>query len=220
MSGMPVMGCCCGGAVCMCVGMLDKCLPSSLPLVQKPKLTYFNVPGRVAGLRIMMFSIYGKDGWEDERVEFKDWPSIKPTLPLRFMPLLTLSDGRKLHQADAMERWAGKARGLYPADPDEALFVDEMISTVYEARAKAPRVVVLGGARPKLSPCGMDCGATSTSSRRSRADQFQPVQSHPNAAPRRSTGAPARANRSRVFAASASVRGVSSVQLVARMAAT
>lgn len=113
--------------------------PSSLPHVEKPKLTYFDVPGRVAGLRIMMFSIYGKDGWEDERVEFKDWPSIKPTLPLRFMPLLTLPDGRQLHQADAMERWAGKACGLYPADPDEALFVDEMISTVYEARAKAPR---------------------------------------------------------------------------------
>ncbi len=106
---------------------------------QKPKLTYFNVPGRVAGLRIMMFRIFGKGGWEDERVEFKDWPSMKPTLPLQFLPLLTLPDGRTVHQADAMERWAGKLAGLYPSDPDEALFVDEMISTVYEARAKAPR---------------------------------------------------------------------------------
>eukprot|EP00933_Yihiella_yeosuensis_P054822 TRINITY_DN53393_c0_g1_i1.p1 TRINITY_DN53393_c0_g1~~TRINITY_DN53393_c0_g1_i1.p1 ORF type:complete len:234 (-),score=41.60 TRINITY_DN53393_c0_g1_i1:34-735(-) len=106
---------------------------------QKPQLMYFNVPGRVAGLRIMMHQIYGKDGWEDRRVEFKDWPQAKPTLPLQFMPLLTLPDGRKFHQADAMVRWAGKKAGLYPADPDVALLVDEMISTIYEALSKAPR---------------------------------------------------------------------------------
>ena len=105
---------------------------------QKPKLVYFNVPGRVCGLRIMMFQIYGKDGWVDERVEFKDWPSVKPTMPLQMMPLLTLSDGSRVHQTEAMDRWAGKLAGLYPADPDEALFVDEMISTVFEARSKAP----------------------------------------------------------------------------------
>ena len=75
-------------------------------------------------------------------------------------------------------------------------------------------------AAPRCLTRSIPTRVVTTSSRRSRADQFQPVQSHPNAAPRRSTGAPARANRSRVFAASASVRGVSSVQLVARMAAT
>eukprot|EP00931_Biecheleriopsis_adriatica_P104433 TRINITY_DN79105_c0_g1_i1.p1 TRINITY_DN79105_c0_g1~~TRINITY_DN79105_c0_g1_i1.p1 ORF type:complete len:237 (-),score=41.87 TRINITY_DN79105_c0_g1_i1:120-830(-) len=106
---------------------------------QKPQLMYFNVPGRVAGLRILMFTIYGKDGWEDRRVEFKDWPEIKPGLPLQFMPLLTLPDGRKVHQADAIYRWAAKKAGLYPADPDEALFVDEMISTCFEALSKGPR---------------------------------------------------------------------------------
>lgn len=106
---------------------------------RKPRLMYFNVPGRVAGLRIMMFKIYGKDGWEDRRVEFKDWAEIKPTLPLQFMPVLTLPDGRTLHQADAMYRWAARKAELYPADPEEALFVDEMISTVFEALAKAPR---------------------------------------------------------------------------------
>jgi len=114
--------------------------PSTRPRAgQKPRLVYFNVPGRAVGLRIMMYKIYGKDGWEDERIEFKDWPSLKPTLPLQFMPLLTLPDGRQVHQTDAMERWAGKAAGLYPMDADEALFVDEMMTTVYEARSKAPR---------------------------------------------------------------------------------
>lgn len=105
----------------------------------KPQLIYFNVPGRVAGLRIVMFKVYGKDGWEDRRVDFKDWPAIKPTLPLQFLPVLILPDGRKVHQADAILRWAGKKAELYPTDPDQALFVDEMISTVYEALSKGPR---------------------------------------------------------------------------------
>jgi len=90
-------------------------------------------------LRVMMFKIYGKDGWDDLRVEFEDWARVKPTLPLKFVPLLTLPDGRAVHQADAMVRWAAKKAELYPTDPDEALFVDEMISTVYEALSKAPR---------------------------------------------------------------------------------
>mmetsp|Transcript_33805 Transcript_33805/g.61320 ORF Transcript_33805/g.61320 Transcript_33805/m.61320 type:complete len:242 (-) Transcript_33805:148-873(-) len=106
---------------------------------KKPQLMYFNVPGRVAGLRMMMFTIYGKDGWEDRRVEFKDWPQVKATVPLQFLPILILPDSRKIHQADAMVRWAAKKAGLYPTDPDEALFVDEVISTVYEALSKAPR---------------------------------------------------------------------------------
>jgi len=106
---------------------------------KRPQLVYFNVPGRVAGLRIMMFKIYGKDGWEDRRVAFKDWPKIKPTLPLQFLPLLTLPDGRTVQQAEAISRWAAKKAGLYPADADEALFVDEMSATVFGALSQAPR---------------------------------------------------------------------------------
>merc|ERR1712032_1373048 len=89
---------------------------------------------------MMMFAIYGKDGWEDQRVEFKDWAKIKPTLPLKYVPLLTLADGRQVHGADAMTRWAGKKAGLYPSEADEAIFVDEMISTVFECLSKGPRV--------------------------------------------------------------------------------
>merc|ERR1740117_1897300 len=114
--------------------------PSVAPTAGRPKLTYFNVPGRVAGLRILMFAIYGKDGWEDERVAFADWPELKPSMPMGYMPLLTLPNGSQVHQADSMMRWAGRKAGLYPSDADTALFVDEMISTVYECLSKGPRV--------------------------------------------------------------------------------
>jgi glutathione S-transferase len=110
-----------------------------MQLSEKPRLTYFNVPGRVAGLRIILFKLYGKDGWEDERVSFQDWPQLKPSMPLNCMPVLTLPDGTKVQQCEAMMRWAGSKAGLYPADVDEALFVDEMVQTVFEALAKAPR---------------------------------------------------------------------------------
>lgn len=113
----------------------------------KPELMYFNVPGRVAGLRIVMFKLYGKDGWDDKRVSFSEWAQVKPTLPLQYMPLLRVPLGvdgdaskvRQIHQAEAILRWAGKKAGLYPSDADEALLIDEMVSTIHEALAKGPR---------------------------------------------------------------------------------
>lgn len=117
----------------------------------RPQLMYFDVPGRVAGLRILLFTIFGKDGWEDRRVAFENWPGIKPTLGLQCLPVLTVpsipehdqTKGQQkmtsIHQAEAMMRWAGRKAGLYPSDADAALFVDEMMSTIYEALSKAPR---------------------------------------------------------------------------------
>merc|ERR1719408_847815 len=87
-----------------------------------------------------MFKAFGKDGWIDERIEFKDWPALKPKAPLGFVPTLTLPDGRVISQTDAMARWAAKKCGLYPTDnDDEALVVDEVCCTVIEALNKTPR---------------------------------------------------------------------------------
>mmetsp|Transcript_110803 Transcript_110803/g.220386 ORF Transcript_110803/g.220386 Transcript_110803/m.220386 type:complete len:242 (-) Transcript_110803:212-937(-) len=107
----------------------------------RPQLMYFDVPGRVAGLRILMFTVFGKDGWEDRRVAFKEWPELKATLGLQYLPLLSIpgSPPVKVHSAEAMMRWAGKQAGLYPTDADAALLADEMMTTVYEALSKAPR---------------------------------------------------------------------------------
>ncbi len=41
------------------------------------KLTYFNVKGRAELPR--MICAYGKLDFEDIRIEFKDWPKLKPS---------------------------------------------------------------------------------------------------------------------------------------------
>ena len=55
-----------------------------------------------------MFKAFGKAGWVDERIEFAEWPELKPTTPLGSLPFLTLPDGRVVSQTDAMMRWAGR----------------------------------------------------------------------------------------------------------------
>ena len=103
-----------------------------------PTLTYFNVAGRAYALRVAMFKAFGKAGWTDDRVDFSKWGELKPTTPLGSLPVLTLPDGRKVTQTDAMLRWAGRAAKLYPDDPIEALLVDEITQCVIDVLAKTP----------------------------------------------------------------------------------
>ena len=103
-----------------------------------PKLTYFNVAGRAFALRVAMFKAFGKDGWTDDRIEFGQWAELKPNTPLGSLPVLTLTDGRQVTQTDAMLRWAGRAAGLNPSDPDVALLVDEITFSVVEVLSKTP----------------------------------------------------------------------------------
>ena len=43
------------------------------------KLTYFNLYARAEPLRMMLCD--AKIDFEDERLEFSEWPEIKPTTP-------------------------------------------------------------------------------------------------------------------------------------------
>mmetsp|Transcript_11920 Transcript_11920/g.19756 ORF Transcript_11920/g.19756 Transcript_11920/m.19756 type:complete len:215 (-) Transcript_11920:108-752(-) len=110
----------------------------SMTALLVPKLTYFNTGGRALGLRIALFKAFGKDGWIDHRFDYKEWPALKPTTPLGSVPILTLPDGTVHTQTDALTRWAGKKAGLYPTSDDQALIVDEVVSTSFEALNKCP----------------------------------------------------------------------------------
>eukprot|EP00930_Biecheleria_cincta_P073215 TRINITY_DN6052_c0_g1_i3.p1 TRINITY_DN6052_c0_g1~~TRINITY_DN6052_c0_g1_i3.p1 ORF type:complete len:203 (+),score=43.57 TRINITY_DN6052_c0_g1_i3:152-760(+) len=106
-------------------------------MAAKPVLHYFNIGGRATPIRIALFKAFGKDGWED--VQPDNWAEFKPTTPLGSVPMLTLPDGSKHAQTDALLRWAGKKSGLYPEDADAALVVDEIIATSNEVTGKAPQ---------------------------------------------------------------------------------
>jgi glutathione S-transferase len=109
-----------------------------------PTLTYFNTAGRAFALRVALFQAFGKDGWVDVRIEFSDWAALKPTTSLGSLPNLSLPSGAVVAQTDALTRWAGKQGNLYPTDIDEALLVDEVMTTSFEALNKCP-----GGATPE-----------------------------------------------------------------------
>jgi glutathione S-transferase len=114
-------------------------MSSSAAATALPKLTYFPAAGRTWGLRITLFKAFGKDGWEDEHIQFKDWKELKPTTPLGSLPTLTLPSGIVMTQCDALTRWAGAQSGLYPsAGSDDALVVDEATSTAFEALNNTP----------------------------------------------------------------------------------
>uniref|UniRef100_A0A7S3Z912 Glutathione transferase n=1 Tax=Lotharella globosa TaxID=91324 RepID=A0A7S3Z912_9EUKA len=94
---------------------------------KKYKLTYFDMPARAEPHRLAFW--IGKIDFEDERVEFKDWPKLKPTTPFGSLPLLTLPDGDIGNQGRAMARFIGKKTGLYPDDAVQAMHVDEILDT-------------------------------------------------------------------------------------------
>ncbi|CAK9084047.1 Glutathione S-transferase class-mu 28 kDa isozyme (GST 28) (Sj28 antigen) (Sj28GST) (Fragment) [Durusdinium trenchii] len=73
--------------------------------------------------------------FEDKRIEFKDWATLKPTTPHGQLPMMTLTqpDGTetKFAQSVAMMRWVARkfdsSNTLYPADADAMLEIEELI---------------------------------------------------------------------------------------------
>ena len=60
-----------------------------------------------------MFKAFGKDGWIDERLQFPEFKERKPTLPLGYLPVLSIDD-ETFTQTEAIVRWAANISGLYP----------------------------------------------------------------------------------------------------------
>ena len=127
-----------------------------------PKITYFNGVGRCAsppdaenfyterithtsssphrsvfGLRVAMFKAFGNDGWIDERLQFPEFKERKPTLPLGYLPVLSI-DEEIFTQTEPMVRWAARISGLYPIDLKEAMRVDEVCAVAHEVLYKCP----------------------------------------------------------------------------------
>ncbi|KAF0707822.1 hypothetical protein As57867_006515, partial [Aphanomyces stellatus] len=98
------------------------------------KLTYFDITvgrGEITRLALTIADI----PFEDERVSFADWPALKPRMPFRQLPVLTV-DGDTLTQDVAIARYAGTLAGLYPsANPLDAARVDEIVLAVEDIRA-------------------------------------------------------------------------------------
>jgi len=83
-----------------------------------PKFTlhYFNVRGR-GELARLVFHAAGVE-FEDHRVDFKDWPALKPKFPFEQMPVLE-EDGKYIPQSNAIVLHLADAFGLSGKDAFE-----------------------------------------------------------------------------------------------------
>ena len=94
----------------------------------KPKLIYFDIPGgRGEPLRMAMHAAGIK--YTDERWTFPEFAEKRSTLPFRAVPALEI-DGKIVTQSNAIGRFLGKQAGLYPEDPLQALYCDEVCDAV------------------------------------------------------------------------------------------
>ena len=92
------------------------------------KLTYFDIHGgrgEPARIALRMAGV----PFEDERVPFAQWRSLKPTFPFQSMPVLEV-DGRRITQSNTINRYVGKLTDLYPSDPWQAALCDEVMDAV------------------------------------------------------------------------------------------
>ncbi len=109
--------------------------------MKKLKLSYFDFNGgrgESARLALSMANIE----FEDQRVVFKDWPSLKGSMPFGAMPVLAV-DGTQLAQSNSINRYVGKLSNLYPSDPYQALLCDETMDAVEEVVAKISATMFL-----------------------------------------------------------------------------
>ena len=97
------------------------------------KLTYFPVKGLGESVRFLLS--YGKVDFEDCRIEIKQWPEIKPTMPFGQMPILEFSK-TKAYQSAAICRYLAKQFNLVGANELEDLEIDAIVHTIIDLRAK------------------------------------------------------------------------------------
>ncbi|PCJ39912.1 MAG: glutathione S-transferase [Moraxellaceae bacterium] len=120
----------------------------------KLKLTYFDIDGGRAEPARIAFSIGGIK-FEDNRFGFDKFSAVKPTTPLGQVPTLTIDD-RQITQCNAINRFAAKLAGLYPASDVNSLVCDEVMDIVEECTHKLVATFGLEGealqvARTKLA---------------------------------------------------------------------
>uniref|UniRef100_A0A8C5PBM5 glutathione transferase n=1 Tax=Leptobrachium leishanense TaxID=445787 RepID=A0A8C5PBM5_9ANUR len=93
----------------------------------KYKLTYFNFKGRAELIRYIF--AYKNTEYEDVRVEFSEWPALKPSIPYGQLPVLEI-DGVTYHQSLAIARYLAKQAGLIGKTDLENARIDAIIDSI------------------------------------------------------------------------------------------
>jgi prostaglandin-H2 D-isomerase / glutathione transferase len=103
----------------------------------KIELKYFDFTGRGEVLRILLNGCKNVE-FTDTRIPFSEWSTVKPTLPLGQIPILSI-DGTVMTQSVSLYRYCAKLVDLYPSDPFQALVVDETMDVLNDMLAQLPK---------------------------------------------------------------------------------
>jgi len=90
------------------------------------KLTYFGIEGAAEKVRLAL--VLSGIPFEDDRIGWETWPTLKPTTKYGQLPIMTIDGGEPIAQSEAMLRYVGRLGGLYP--PEKALAIDEAIGLI------------------------------------------------------------------------------------------
>ena len=118
------------------------------------KLTYFDFDGgRGEPLRIALHAA-GID-FEDHRISFEEFQKTRSKLRFTCVPVMEI-DGAPVTQSNALGRFIGKMAGLYPDDPLQALYCDEVMEALEDLSHQVVKTFGLEGdelreARAKLT---------------------------------------------------------------------
>ena len=97
--------------------------------MEKVKLTYFGGNGRAGIIRAMLD--YAKIPFENEVIDFKDWPNIKnddSRFEFHQLPILEIN-GKKMSQSMAQYIYLAKKLDLYGKNIDEQYIIDSLIAS-------------------------------------------------------------------------------------------
>jgi prostaglandin-H2 D-isomerase / glutathione transferase len=94
----------------------------------KLRLTYFDFDGGRGEVGRLALHV-GGIAFEDKRVTFKEWDSMRDFYPFRALPVIEMND-TIVAQSNSINRYVGKMAGLYPKDDWQALLCDEVMDAV------------------------------------------------------------------------------------------
>lgn len=113
------------------------------------KLTYFDFDGgRAEPIRIAMHSA-GIE-FEDVRWSFPEFGEKRQSLPFNAVPVLEIN-GQVVSQSLGISRYMGKMSGLYPEDPLQALYCDEVMGALEDLNHYVVQTFGLEGDALKLA---------------------------------------------------------------------
>ncbi len=89
------------------------------------RLNYFDIDGGRGEVTRIALHAAGLE-FEDNRLSFPQFGEARTSMRFHAVPTLEI-DGEEFSQSDAMSRYVGRFANLYPTDPLQAMYCDEVL---------------------------------------------------------------------------------------------